>query len=275
VHIEYVEQGSGEPVVLLHSSASSSAQWRALMHQSTGYRVLAPDLLGYGATSHWSGHGAFRLEHEAQIVLSLAGRCGEAVHLVGHSFGGAVALHVARTRPDLLASLTVIEPVAFHLLKGFDQDALAEISAVAAGVGKAIASGDYYGGIAGFVDYWSGPGGWSGVTEERRAGLACRLIKVALDFEATLNEPAALEDFAAVSLPTLVIQGTASPRPTRRICELLAGVLPDAALVSVEGAGHMAPMTHRDAVNKLIAAHLHSNSGQRSRGRALQSATVA
>ena len=266
--VHYLEQGSGAPVVLLHSSASSAAQWRALMHQLMQHRVIAPDLYGYGATSPWAGRGAFRLEHEAEIVLSLAGRCGEPIHLVGHSFGGAVALHVARTRPDLLASLTVIEPVAFHLLKGFDQDALAEITAVAAGVGKAIASGDYYGGIAGFVDYWSGPGAWSGVPEERRANLASRLVKVALDFEATLNEPAALEDFAAMTLPTLLVQGTVSPRPTRRICELLAGVLPDAQLVTIEGAGHMAPLTHRDAVNTLIAEHLASNSGPLSRGSA-------
>ena len=255
-------------VVLLHSSASSGAQWRGLMQKLSGYRVIAPDLHGYGDTPHWAGRGAFRLEHEAQIVLSLAGRCGEPVHLVGHSFGGAVALHVARTRPDLLASLTVIEPVAFHLLRGIDDDAFCEIAAVAQSVRHALGSGDYFGGIAGFVDYWSGPGAWSGVPEERRAGLASRLVKVALDFEATLNEPAALQDFAAMTLPTLVVQGTVSPRPTRRICELLAGVLPDAQLATVEGAGHMAPLTHRDAVNTLIAAHLASNSGPLSRGSA-------
>jgi pimeloyl-ACP methyl ester carboxylesterase len=104
------------------------------------------------------------------------------------------------------------------------------------------------------------------VPEERRAGLASRLVKVALDFEATLNEPAALQDFAAMTLPTLVVQGTVSPQPTRRICELLAGVLPDAQIATVEGAGHMAPLTHRDAVNTLIAAHLASNSGPLSRG---------
>jgi pimeloyl-ACP methyl ester carboxylesterase len=266
--VHYLEQGSGAPVVLLHSSASSGAQWRALMQQLMGYRVLAPDLYGYGVTCQWGGRGAFRLEHEAQIVHALAGRCGAPIHLVGHSFGGAVALHVARTRPDLLASLTVIEPVAFHLLKGFDQDALAEITAVAAGVCRALGSGDYFEGIAAFVNYWSGPGAWAGVPEDRRAGLAVRLAKVALDFQATLNEPAALDDFAAMTLPTLIVQGTTSPRPTRRICELLAGVLPDAQLMKVEGAGHMAPLTHRDAVNGLIAAHLHSNSGQLSRGSA-------
>jgi pimeloyl-ACP methyl ester carboxylesterase len=255
--VEYLEQGRGEPVVLLHSSASSSAQWRALADRlSDRFRVIAPDLHGYGGTSHWAGRGVFRLEHEARLVCALLGRAGEPAHLVGHSFGGAVALHVARTRPDLLTSLTVIEPVAFHLLLGRDDAAFAEISEVSNSVAKALACGDYFNGIAGFVDYWSGPGAWASIPQEKRPGFAARLAKVALDFEATLNEPAALEHFAAMALPTLVVQGTSSPRPTRRICELLAGVLPDAQSRTLAGAGHMAPLTHRDAVNALVLAHL-------------------
>ena len=267
--VEYVEQGSGEPVVLLHSSASSGAQWRALMGRLAGrYRVIAPDLYGYGGTANWAGRGEFRLEHEAQIVCALLGRAGEPVHLVGHSFGGAVALHVARTRPDLLASLTLIEPVAFHLLQGQDETAFAEIEEVADGVAHALASGDYLGGIARFVDYWSGPGAWAGIPAEKRPGFAARLGKVALDFHATFNEPASLRDFAGLALPTLLLQGTCSPLPTRRICELLAAVLPDGQLTRIEDAGHMAPLTHRDRVNALIEAHLERNSGPLSRYRA-------
>lgn len=259
--VEYFEQGSGEPVVLLHSSASSSAQWRALAGQLGGhYRVIAPDLHGYGATSNWPGSGAFRLEREAEIVYALLGRCSERAHLVGHSFGGAVALHVARKRPDLVASIVLIEPVAFHLLRGHDPEALAEIEAVAADVGRALASGDYFEGMARFVDYWSGSGAWETVPPEKRPGLAARLGKVALDFEATFSEAAALADFRATALPALLVQGTRSPRPTRRICELLAHTLPRARAATVEGAGHMAPITHREAVAALVVAHLHSNS---------------
>lgn len=264
--VEYVDQGRGEPVLLLHSSASSSAQWRALMAQlSERYRVIAPDLYGYGGTANWAGRCAFRLEHEAQIVYALLGRAGEPAHLVGHSFGGALALHVARTRPDLLASLTVMEPVAFHLLRGHDHEALQEIANVASDVGKALASGDYVGGIARFVDYWSGPGAWAEIPAEKRSGFAMRLGKVALDFEATFNEPASLQDFCALALPTLVVQGACSPLPARRICELLAAVLADGQLSKIEGAGHMAPLTHRDSVNTLVEAHVERNSGPLSR----------
>lgn len=50
--VEYIDQGRGEPVLLLQSSASSSAQWRALVERLGGrWRVIAPDLYGYGGTA--------------------------------------------------------------------------------------------------------------------------------------------------------------------------------------------------------------------------------
>lgn len=251
-HVEYLEQGAGEPVLLLHSSASSGAQWRPLAERLGGrHRVMAPDLYGYGGTGHWPGDGAFTLAQEARVVHALLGRLGGPAHLVGHSYGGAVALHVARTRPDLLRSLTVIEPVAFHLLE--DQK---EIRMVAGEVARAIACGDYDGGMRRFVDYWNGVGTWDALPRAKRSALAPRLAKVSLDFHATLSEPARLADFAPLALPTLVLQGDRSPTPTRRVCQMLAGMLPDAELSTVRGAGHLLPMTHADTVNELVAAHI-------------------
>jgi pimeloyl-ACP methyl ester carboxylesterase len=135
-----------ETIVLLHCSGSSGAQWRALASRLDGrYRVIAPDLIGYGAAAGWSGRGRFSLACEAAAVRSLIGRVREPVHLVGHSYGGAVALHLARTRPDLLKSLALLEPSAFHLLRNGDATdaaALREITAVAADARAALAVGD-------------------------------------------------------------------------------------------------------------------------------------
>jgi pimeloyl-ACP methyl ester carboxylesterase len=258
--VEYVEQGCGEPVLLLHSSGGSNAQWRSLIERlSHRFRVIAPDFYGYGATPHWPGNGRFSLACEAEIVRALLERAAEPAHLVGHSYGGAVSLQVARLWPDALRSLTLIEPVAFHLLRGQDAQALAEITEVAAMVAAALACGDYAGGFGRFVDYWSGPGCWSGIPEAKRSAFSPRLAKVALDFYATLNESARIEDCRGITLPTLVLQGACSPRPTRRVCELLARALPNASIRTIEGASHMLPVTHRDPVNALIAAHLDSH----------------
>jgi len=264
--VEYLELGSGEPVVLLHSSGSSGAQWRALAERlGERYRVIAPDLYGFGGTAHWPGRRPFHLECEAEIVLALLGRIDRRAHLVGHSYGGAVALHVAGLRRDLLRSLTLIEPVAFHLLRETDASALAEITQVAESVARATVRGEYLAGFERFVDYWNGPDAWAEVPADKRQAMAARLPTIALDFHATLNEPTRLQDFRLMTVPTLLMHGTSSPWPTRRICDLLERILPEARLETIGGAGHMAPVTHRDQVNAMIIAQIDSNSRQASR----------
>jgi len=261
--VQCLELGSGEPVVLLHSAGSSGAQWHALAERlAERYRVIAPDLYGYGGTAHWPGHSPFHLECEGEIVLALLRRVNERAHLVGHSYGGAVALHVAGLRGHLLRSLTLIEPVAFHLLKETDATAFAEITEVAKTVARATARGDYVAGFGRFVEYWNGPQAWANVPADKRYAMAARLPKIALDFHATLNEPTRLEDFRSMAVPTLLLHGTSSPWPTRRICDLLERNLPEAQLRTIGGAGHMAPMTHRDQVNAMVIAQLDTNSGQ-------------
>jgi pimeloyl-ACP methyl ester carboxylesterase len=99
--------------------------------------------------------------------------------------------------------------------------------------------------------------------------MAARLPKIALDFHATLNEPTRLEGFRTMTVPTLLLQGTNSRWPTRRICDLLDRILSEARLETIGGAGHMAPVTHRDQVNAMVIAHLDSNARQASRYSAL------
>ena len=267
---EYLEQGRGAPVILLHGTGGASTQWRALAERlSARYRVIAPDLYGYGASAPWPGRKAFALDCEAEIVFALLTRFGGRAHLVGHSYGGAVALQVARSRGDSLSSLTLIEPVAFHLLKETDAPIVAEITEVADSLARALERGEYVAGFELFFDYWNGPQAWTQVPEDKRCAMATRFPKVMLDFHATFNEPTRLEDFRALAVPTLLMCGTRSPSPARRICELLAGTLPAVRLKTIEGAGHMAPVTHPEPVNAMILAHLDSISGHPSRRHAV------
>ena len=246
------------PVLLLHCSGSSGAQWRALTAQlGPRYRVMAPDLASEPS-----------LARVAARVLDGLGLPGQPVHLVGHSYGGALALHLVRTRPGRFRSLTLVEPSAFHLLRNgdaIDTAGLREISGVAAQVEAARASGDDLGGFGRFVDYWSGPGSWAAMPPEKREAFAPQLAGIALDFDALLGEPARLEDFARLALPTLLVQGGRTELPSRCICQRLRRAHPDWTFRVVQGAGHMLPITHRDAVNTLIAEHLdrHSTASQK------------
>jgi pimeloyl-ACP methyl ester carboxylesterase len=63
-------------------------------------------------------------------------------------------------------------------------------------------------------------------------------------------------EYTVVKAPTLLLGGERSPVAARRVVELLAAALPSATQQVIEGAGHMGPITHADAVNRLIVDHI-------------------
>lgn len=107
----YVEQaGEGEPVVLLHGFCCSSFTWREVIPGlAEHHRVIAPDLPGFGYTERPCNPQAYRFAGLGRTVLDLLDRLGvEEAHLVGHSFGGALALWLAERYPERVRSLTLV-----------------------------------------------------------------------------------------------------------------------------------------------------------------------
>jgi pimeloyl-ACP methyl ester carboxylesterase len=248
-----------ELVIALHCSGSGAAQWRRL-GETLGERgeLIAPEHYGCERTGHWTGGPTFTLADEAERTIALIDATNRKVHLVGHSYGGGVALHVALARPDRIASLTLYEPSAFYLLKQFGEGAgpFAEIRAVADLAATCVATGNDRGGAMAFVDYWSGSGAWDALRPDVQDALVRWMPKAPLDFAALFEEPTRWEALTRLNLPTLIIRGERAPRPTRLIADTLPWLLPDCRLAVVDGAGHMGPLTHVAQVNALIAVHI-------------------
>lgn len=162
VRVAYLAMGSGDVVALLHCSGSSAAQWGELTTLlNNRFALIAPDQFGCGGTGAWTGRQPLRMADHARLAAEVIRRQGRPVHLVGHSFGGAVALRLALDHPDLLRSLTLIEPVAFQLLReGGAEDAsyFAEIRGLAGAVFESTLNGHGHAGMHRFVDYWNGDG---------------------------------------------------------------------------------------------------------------------
>ncbi len=110
--------------------------------------------------------------------------------------------------------------------------------------------------MARFVDYWNGAGAWKRLEFAQQADLARRVPKIALDFRATLMDPAAPLDYRRIEAPALVLRGSGSPAPAQRLAGIVARCLPQARLQTIAGAGHMLPLTHGEAVNQAVAEHL-------------------
>jgi pimeloyl-ACP methyl ester carboxylesterase len=245
-------------VVLLHSSMSSKSQWLTLKEQlGEDFHFLPVDLLGYGASpfpADADGDYVHTLAHEVDAVIAaLASRLepGESFHLVGHSFGGACALHMARRMPQRVLSLTLFEPVAFHLLPAQDA-ARMEIVSVVAGIAASASDRDA---TRIFIDYWNRAGAFDDAPQAAQDKMIAMIAKVRLDFQALLGEPATLADLSGLTMPALVMAGQRSPASTRLLAGQLAAALPNATAMQTRG-GHMGPITHADAVNPAIAAFL-------------------
>jgi pimeloyl-ACP methyl ester carboxylesterase len=247
-------------VIALHCSGAGAGQWRQLGEMlGTAHTLIAPEHYGCDRTGPWTGSHAFTLADEAARTIELIDRSACKVHLVGHSYGGGVALHVALARPDRIASLSLYEPSAFHLLKAMGDsgaEAFSEIQSITETTARGVITGDYGGAAAAFIDYWSGAGAWASLRPSVQTVLTRWISKAPLDFYALIEEPAPTHAYTVLDFPVLVMRGEHALRPTRQIAEMLAGLLPDARLSVIAGAGHMGPLTHASPVSKEIAAHI-------------------
>ena len=109
----YPDAGEGEPVLLLHGSGagvSGWANWRGLIpHLSQRYRVIVPDLVGFGYTEVSTDYQVDFMNSWIDQLLALMDGLGiEKAHIVGNSFGGAVALWMAWRAPERTGRLVLM-----------------------------------------------------------------------------------------------------------------------------------------------------------------------
>jgi pimeloyl-ACP methyl ester carboxylesterase len=256
---------SQERVVLIHCSASSARQWDGLVDQLAGFGPVPLDLHGHGDRQRWPGTGPLSLSAEAAAIEDACSG-GSPFHLIGHSYGGAVALKFALGHPQRLRSLTLIEPSCFHLLKAVgiaEAKPFDEIIAIADAVNRGVICGDYRRGMATFIDYWGGEGTWANLPDARQAQFADLAVHVAHHFCSLINEDTPLSAYAAINVPTLILCGAYSPKPSRAITWLLAEALPRVWHRTIRNANHMSPITHPARVNPFILEHLLVNRGKR------------
>ena len=261
----YREAGAGEPIVLLHCSSGSSGAWAPVMNNlAQDYRVLAPDLLGYGRTAPWPRNAPLGPDAELGLVEALLDVAGRPAHLVGHSYGGTVALRAARRFPRQVASLTLIEPVAFHLLRRADEpDGWREIAALAERHLALVGEGKDAAAAEAFVTYWTGPKAWQQMPDTARDNAVRTAAKVAAEWRLMFAAEDDCDAIARIGAPTLLICGGRTRTPARRVVEALRGALPQALHHEIADAGHMSPLTHPADIAEAIRRHVVSINLQR------------
>jgi len=253
--IEFVEQGCGPTLVLVPGSCSTGIAWRPVIKALDGrFRCVTTSLLGYGQTAERRLESNPSVELEAEILERVIGKAsaGAEVHLVGHSFGGAVALIVAMRKRVPIASLTVLEAPVPSILRICGEDAhYRAFRDMTDAYFAGWRSGDREA-IRTMIDFYGGAGTYAAWPERVRAYAVETTPVNMLDWACAYDQPISSEMLAAIDVPVSVAVGAQSHRAICRANGLVAMSIDGATFKTVAGAAHFMISTHPAHVAELI-----------------------
>ncbi|MBZ0308478.1 MAG: alpha/beta hydrolase [Anaerolineae bacterium] len=238
----YAESNLTLPFILIHGSASSHLGWPAELRRFPNRRVFTIDLPGHGRVP---GAGCDSIEGYAKAVVALMDTLSiSKAILVGHSMGGAIALHMAWQMPERVGGVILIGtgahlPVNPFILEQMFKDKQAVIEK---------------------INQWS----WARGANPQLQKLALKALEatspelIHADY-AACNQFDMREVLDNIQIPALVIGGTMDKMTPPAYSEFLAEKLPHATLEWVVGGGHWMMLEHPARIAEIIGEWLHDH----------------
>jgi pimeloyl-ACP methyl ester carboxylesterase len=263
--VDYVERGTGPCIVLVPGSFSTTAAWKPVSELlNDRFRVVAISLMGYGRSEEQRTADRLVVDAQAEAVEAAIAQAGAQVHLVGHSWGGSVALSVALRGHAELASLTLIEANPVDVLRqNGDHELYEDVQRMSEAYIAAYNAGEHDAARR-VVEFWEGQGSFDRLPPKVRE-YAIQTTPVNIrDWSACYAFHPTAGDGATLALPTLVMCGGRSHPAARRMAQILTGWIPRARAAEVSPAAHFLISTHPREVAELIATHVVAAENSRS-----------
>lgn len=238
--------------LLLHCSLAHGGVYGQLGAAVGGALSLTSfDQPGHGRCEDWREDGDLQ-DKVTEMALELL---TEPMDLIGHSFGGTVALRLAVERPEMVRTMTLCEPVMLAVAKADNPEAEAILTRDLGGFAKAYAEGDRALAAQIFTGFYGDGRDWAALSEESRKAIVDRIHLIEAGRRAVHEDfydligSGALE---AITAPTLIIDGCNGGPVMDGVCAGLAQRLQNAYRVRVSDGGHMVPLTRPNAVAREI-----------------------
>lgn len=262
--------GNGEPLVLVHGSASDYRTWHNQREEfAQNFRVIT-----YSRRYHWPNdpipeEADYSMsQHVDDLQALLHSLSSGPVHIVGHSYGAFLGLLLAIREPDLVRSLVLAEPPVItlfvsnqpkplellRLMLKRPRTAVAIIKLGAQGLGPATAAakqGDMERALHLFGTAVLGRDAFDGMSEARREQVRVNLIKA--EFLGSGFPLLAARKLRNMEIPSLLLNGHSSPSVFHRLTDRLEELLPHSERKKIPAASHM---MHEDNVLAFNAAIL-------------------
>ncbi len=252
----HLYEGADRRALAIHCTLGHVGAWRGLAAAlKNDLSLLAFDLPSHGKSGVWDRTGNV---HDVATDMARA-LITEPMDLMGHSFGATVALRIAVESPELVRSLTLIEPVFFAAAMADEPELQAEYKRDSAPLDAAFASGDEREAARVFNRDWGDGTPWDTLPERMRDHMAQLVHYVPASGLFLHHDSAGLLEqgrMARAAMPTVMIEGDQSPPMSAKVAISLKKRLPDVERVIIKGAGHMLPVTHPDAVAAPVRALL-------------------
>ena len=272
---EYIEKGSGVPVVFVHGSINDYRIWKDQIDPfAKQYRVIAYSRR-YHYPNEWKGDGSdysigLHAQDLAAIIKTLnLGR----VHLVGSSFGAYTSLTTAIQNPELIRTLVLGEPPVLPLLvsnpdnplqilslflrdfataKDFMKFALKHFKPAQ----KALKNNQLEEGVRLFASGVLGEGGYEKLSEEVKATFMDNAKAFQAEMLGRGFPPFPKEEAKKMILPALFVYGEKSPKFLHSVSDLLMNILPSCEKVVISDASHLIHGDNPAGYNEKVLAFL-------------------
>jgi pimeloyl-ACP methyl ester carboxylesterase len=221
------------------------------------YRVIA-----YSRRYHWPNLPPAKdadatVERQADDLAAIIQAMGIApAHIVGHSYGGAVALNLTLRHPELVRTLVLAEPAVSGVLGNTPENDVVskESQAIRTEMKDAFASGNAERIVRTYAAHVA-PGEFEKAQSEVRKMLLANVSAFQLDFSSR-RPPFTCDDARRVAVPVLILSGDRSPMGLQRIAEETARCMKAARLVRIPQATHWLQSDHAQAFNDAVLAFL-------------------
>jgi len=249
----FEQQGSGAPIVFIHGSYASTSTWKKMVEQlAVNHHCISIKLPGHGVPDP-DDFSAPKIETELQIIEQVVHTLtNDPVHLVGHSYGGVVALAQALKGSLALSHMTLFEPVAVWLfdvmkdtemsdrvlefLKKYRHDVLHEIPYSCGQV----------------IDFWGGEGAFEALPEFIKDGMETLVINNIRHWDIASTIYCHLSDLQKCMVPTRIVCGDRSNPVAHAITDHLNREMPNSKKYVIEGASHFLVTSHANECLSVI-----------------------